>query len=389
MGKISRIIITYDFFRPPPGMWSSTSPIPEMVYNLFYGPIHYGTNLDVIFYNENIYKKINHCKTDIDFWRTTYHAKPFDKLRQFIKEEFEDSIVVGYELSPLIKKALIEANIPYLDVILHPARFLPDLCFAFSSNSKEITSVLYENSLPERVLHTVASQQKARYVPNTRLKPVEEDTLLIIGQTDADKVLITNSGKIASLLDFTDTLDMLIRKHESCLFLPHPNSLEDAVYRYFAARKDVMISPIQPSPWLNSYVYLAHPAVSSIVGLNSSLLIEASYFGKQVTNLIDFEFDYCTRESSILSQNAVWPVYQKCFSRSFWHKVISCVTSLQIPLPQDDEPEPIPYIRLILRGGGSFDDAQSYTHCKRLGEIEDKLEYLYKEKKFRGNKQVS
>ena len=65
-------------------------------------------------------------------WHAAYHAIPSEKSLAMIAQIYANSFVIGYELSPFMKKAFASLSIPYIDIIMHPVRFYNDLILGFS-----------------------------------------------------------------------------------------------------------------------------------------------------------------------------------------------------------------------------------------------------------------
>ena len=312
-------------------------------------------------------------------WHAAYHAIPSEKSLAMIAQIYANSFVIGYELSPFMKKAFASLSIPYIDIIMHPVRFYNDLILGFSSEIDTIMNVLQKKAVSSLSFKMEAGYQQARYIPNIMWATIPENTLMIVGQKSKDKVLLKKNGSIYSLLEFTEQLDQLIDQHDCTYFKPHPRGSDHTILNFFSKHKKVTILPNPTVPYLNTYAYLAHPSIKTIVGLNSSMLVEAYYFGKNTLNLAPFEFNFFYDEpSSFLCEDLVsYPIAKENFSSvGFWHELFSCVK--QAPSPSNGETYdtcPLPNLRLIFRGGGgnSFDDAQSYTQCCKIGDIEKQL----------------
>jgi 2-polyprenyl-3-methyl-5-hydroxy-6-metoxy-1,4-benzoquinol methylase len=311
-------------------------------------------------------------------WYTAYHANPTEAFLALMAEIYGDSLVIACELSPLMKKTFSLLSIPYIDVIMHPIRFYEQLILGFSSENEMVENILRRYALPSLSIHTEASYQQARYIPNVLVSPIPDNTLLIVGQKPVDKVLIKESGGVYSLLDFKEELEALIDKHDCVYFKPHPRGSEQRLIDWFANHEKVITLPHPKAPDINTYAYLSHPNIKSLAGLNSSLLVEGHFFGKQIINLAPFEFNFLHDTSSHFPchNETSYPLTGDIFSRvAFWHDVLSCL----MPTPSlegwSDAHMPLPNLRLIFRGGGgnSFDDAQSYTQCCKIGALESKL----------------
>lgn len=390
----TRIVVTYDLWRishAEPG--DPLMRFGSVFFHLFRRVISEGSGLPVAFVSNasapEAKRKLYaaYCGNNVDIndvrcWQSLYHAAANSQARELLSQLYADALVIGYELSPFMKRAFQELAIPYIDLTVHPVRFFQDLLFAFSSNIPGLNAFFQEQSCPERLFYHAASHQQARYAPNTLLNPINRKTLMVIGQTEVDKVLLQPDGSVASLADHIDALRALMGDFEQTCFKPHPAGSSDAVMRFFQAMPNTLVLPDSNFPDLNMYVYLCHPSITTFAGLNSSVLIEAKYFEKQSVNFIDFECNYAHDQSNASNQATAWPIFRSCFTSQFWRSVMLRAGLADLPAAFAPDMELFPNLRLFLRGLGSFDDAQSYTHCCRLGRLDEsvtRLEAQWKE----------
>lgn len=80
---------------------------------------------------------LSNIELDIEETQFYYDEKKITKESKDYLLEFipEGSIVIGYELSRQTRRIFDSLNITYIDVWLHPIRYLDDVLFAFNSNS--------------------------------------------------------------------------------------------------------------------------------------------------------------------------------------------------------------------------------------------------------------
>jgi hypothetical protein len=305
-------------------------------------------------------------------WLDIYNAEPDDALCDLIGATFSDALVIGFELAPYYKKVFSKCGITYIDLVIHPVRFFSDIFYGFSTNNPIVDKFLQKKSLPDRLFYHAAAVQQARYAPNIVSHPLPtENILFVVGQTPQDKVLISPQRSFHSLLDFTEQVDALSREHELTVFKPHPYGTDENIISYFAGKDDCIALPSPAFPDLNTYIYLSHPGITTFVGLNSSVLVEARYFEKLAINLLPYEFNFTHEQPG--EQPTAWPIFRDCFTESFWYELVFQLTQLRHTLPPPMPVVPIPNLRLTLRGGGSFDDAASYTQCLKIGALENAL----------------
>ena len=62
-----------------------------------------------------------------------------DASVRYLSENFEPGdLIIGYELSEVTRRLLTRIGVHYVDVWLHPVRYLDDILFAFSSNHADV-----------------------------------------------------------------------------------------------------------------------------------------------------------------------------------------------------------------------------------------------------------
>ena len=276
-----------------------------------------------------------------------------------------DVLVAGYGLSPFTTSVLTACGMDWLNAHIHPASFLPDLVFAFSTNVPEIAQVLARDCLEDAELQRCADWQKARYAPNAFLNYLPENTLLVLAQDWMDSLPLTPDNQRDTFSAHAQTLRNLAAQHSAVLvhvnrsgpYSPGPGlSEQDATF----LRRELN-AVLLPAPHLylkNTVMLLAHPSISTVSGLNSKRLDEARWFGKHVVQLTPSPVVFCPGTlAAPEAQQALAPA-RSCFTAAFWASFVSGKTAA------DATPQPTacpaPNVRLIFRGGGSdFDDSGS------------------------------
>lgn len=208
-------------------------------------------------------------------------------LIEALDEMLADALVIGYELPPAMLDALSQLGRPYVDVVLHPWRFLPDLVFALHSNVPGWQTTFVAQRLPAdfAVQQAALIQAKASWMaPPMELPP---GTALVLGQVPGDRALAMPQGRFASLQDHLAALHRLCVDHPLVLYKPHP----------YAGPEDPSTAAVRQLPVIqtvshNFYHLLAQPELDTVVALNSSGLVEAGVFGRRARNLIPFLYDF-------------------------------------------------------------------------------------------------
>jgi hypothetical protein len=110
-----------------------------------------------------------------------------------IRRRLSGRFCVGYELPPWLIATLDRAALPYIDIRLHPIRFLDDLLFAVRAADPALQARLAPLALPSAAPHVAAGLLGAmgRYISQTR---IPRGTLLVAGQRRFDSTQIADGG---------------------------------------------------------------------------------------------------------------------------------------------------------------------------------------------------
>src|SRR5574344_1012323 len=156
------IIFTGDILRPNNKLESATTTDILWFYNLFEPFIKKVTNIDgtVLLWDNNCFDakkfyELNNTKFDNQTdWATLYHEKNITtEAQEYLISFFKDSFIIGYELSNIIMNCFTQNAIPYINITLHPARFLDDVFFMFCTNVEKIYNKLTKYNLDENILY--------------------------------------------------------------------------------------------------------------------------------------------------------------------------------------------------------------------------------------------
>ena len=207
-----------------------------------------------------------------------------------LRDPLADALVIGYEMPTVMIDALLQLGRPFIDVVLHPLRFLPDLVFALRTNVYGYHHFLQTRRLQEAVVAQQAGliQAKAAWM-NRPIANLPPGSVLLLGQVANDRAMVKADGGFAGLEDHLTRLHALCCDHPCVLFKPHPYESEGS-----GARRAVGRLPAIIHTEANFYHLLAQPEIEGVVALNSSGLVEAKAFGRWSENLIAplYAFDH-------------------------------------------------------------------------------------------------
>lgn len=240
-----------------------------------------------------------------DFEKITDES--IDYLKEFINE---NSFIFGVELSENLRKIFDKIGLKFINITFHSFKLFDDLPLLFNTNDKEIFDVLNNYKIPKEKFEFYANYWRVYFDENNFVdKSIAPNSVLFVGQTLKD-MSVEDNGKFLSVLDYEDYLQNLCRQYRRVYYLPHPRLEKKKIFqKYLNKFKNVEI--------LNStnvYTLLSNPNIDKVVGISSSVLYEAKFFGKDVEYLlhplyeIDEEFAFNTYIS----------IYNDFYKPSFW-----------------------------------------------------------------------
>lgn len=272
-----------------------------------------------------------------------------DDLCSYYKQYIYDSLVIYIEMPLIYKRIHNKLNIPYIDLTVHPIRFLDDNLWGISTNCPAIFDRMKQYQIDDNKFYIQANYIKA--ISDFNPLKIEENAAVIIGQTNVDKALYHN-GRCLSIMDFEEQIKQLGEKYSVVYYKSHPfNHDLKKIHKFLAQFPFVKLCP---SDW-NAYEMLAHPNLQAVYAITSGVLYEAPYFGKEANCLhkLCFHFDY--RKDCEYDEDLYLSIYGDFAYPNFWADVLAEVVETKT-ISDDVKVENIPNrIRAI------FNDYWSYT----------------------------
>jgi hypothetical protein len=163
-------------------------------------------------------------------------------------------VVIGFEMAGATMNSLTNLNIPWVNVVLYPVRFGPDLLFGIKMFGGTFSFLPTDW---EDIFRQWACIEKARAAHRAWVSPGRFS--LVIGQVQGDRSLIDSAN--LNTLAFPEGSNTHFKKHplDTSLFVPRWPLLEGPIYSILAS---------EDLDWAG--------------GWNSSVLLEASFFGAKV-----------------------------------------------------------------------------------------------------------
>ncbi|MCR0982462.1 hypothetical protein [Roseomonas populi] len=200
-----------------------------------------------------------------------------------MERAFGDSVVIGFELAESMKRIFSLLGIPFIDFSVHPLRFLDDVFFAVQTNDAAVFEAMLPDHTEDGAFYgaaglLAASALKAR--PELRLR----GETLLVGQTRVDRSLV-RGGRLVDLSDFAPALHAAVGEGRAT-FKPHPYANTD--FGALAAGLSFRALHLTQE---NIYALMAAEGLRRVVGVSSSALLEARYFGLEAVILHESPFD--------------------------------------------------------------------------------------------------
>ena len=237
-----------------------------------------------------------------------------DEAILFVDELCKDfDLIVGYELSEQTRFILEKIDKKYIDVWLHPIRYLDDVLFGIYSNDATYYEHMQPYAVSEELFFIMADLLKVQnYKGFTRFNyPLLPQSALFVGQTLLDKA-VCYKGKFLNLLDFKDEFKQIVSQYNYVYYSRHPfvKAGDEQILKFLHRFDNVEI--INQS----SYKLLASESIEFVFSVSSSLVSEAFYFGKKVRFLYKPVF-------SVFGEEVKYqPIMHALFFEQFWKTVL-------------------------------------------------------------------
>ncbi len=259
---------------------------------------------------------------NVDSWaKLSVQKNAPEALITKLHDYFHDALVVGYEMPDVLLAALYQLNTPFIDIVLHPIRFLPDLVFSFRSNVPEFYDVFEKCRLSENAIASQAGMILAKSAWMPKISDIPPGSVIVLDQVCIDRALIQKNGTFTSLYNHLDYLHQLCSEHPRVFFKPHPYNTDRKSISEIIQKLPVIIETN-----INFYYLLSQPEIEGTVALNSSGLFESRAFGKWGENLIPHLYDYYSTQLPVdgnvgylVPQNSMW------LTNKFWQSLLNGV----------------------------------------------------------------
>lgn len=341
--KINKIIVTGDMLRPSVDGKENDQKINiTWLYHLLKFPLSQSTSINIevlnweqksgAFDSKKFYKLNNHESMPKD-WIALYHSSNFSKASlKYMKKYFDNTLVIGFELPEIFMKMFDELNITYIDLIIHPIRYMDDVFFGIRTNHPSIFQKVKQHQLHSQTFSIYAGIHNATVSRMPKKWRFEKNSALFTGQVEIDKSLIKD-GKILSILDYKEEFSNIAKRYKKVYFKKHPyakgNNEVDAFLQTF---KNIEFIDE------NFYYLLRQEEIEAVYSISSSTVLEAKYWGKESDYFHKNPFNLLHDDDHNFNTTAYLPVYEKFLLPYFWSDVLSDVIETS-SMPHIELPE--------------------------------------------------
>ncbi|WP_017444762.1 hypothetical protein [Gayadomonas joobiniege] len=284
--KIKQLVVIDDFIR------RDYAHAKRFFYNLLREPVRQGTGFSLNFSARD--SENNNLRSGFDFntfiemaapdgkWQPHYHHIS-DGAKQYLnKHILPDSFCLSYELPVWLKKILEENKVSYFDFRIAPLRFARDLYIAVNTNNTLLKNRLAKFIVGSNEIKLEAALIESAMQIRTELNNPNcasgQPVIVYIGQTEFDASLLNEQGEFVRVADYADQLKNYVGTHK-LVYKAHPWAKEFAVKEKQQIEK-ILEQNIELAEY-SVYQYLSMPTNTSFIGLSSSVLQEAEFFGKE------------------------------------------------------------------------------------------------------------
>lgn len=258
VGLKSRVVVAGDTFRG-----DQASNILAL-YKAF-APIFNHLNIPVELYVTELNKNVV-IEGWLPHWERSLQVGEVDATLACL----EDASVLGFELPDHVLDNLNKRGVPWVNLAVHPIRFLDDL---YLNVNASFQYNIERHAANEALIKYCASLQLPSVQERTRCAQRAGRALTIFGQTPFDKSVYFDS-QFRLLDSYFAELDELAKGYDRIYYRPHPHLSDENVDALVLARYGAELAAQR-----DLYPWMASGDISAVCAISSSILTEAPYFG--------------------------------------------------------------------------------------------------------------
>ncbi len=341
--KIERIIITSDLLRP---MWvDGKAQNKETIrinkyYDFLIWQLTTATELPVIKLSTQnsdwdffaLYKHLGVEFKNVNSWLEVYDTQTItSNAIEYFNSFFHDSFIICHEMPPIFKKLCDTLNIGYIDIRIHPVRFLDDHLFGMSTNTVEVFEKIKKYLVDDRSFYLYANLYKA--TADFYSLSLDKNSALIAGQTNVDAALYEN-GTVHTIYEYEDAIRELGEKYKTVYYKAHPfNNDLKGIYEFL--NKFPFIKYTDE----NIYKLLSCDEIKGVYAISSGVLTEAEYFGKESYPFFRKFNKYSYDKNVSFSSNIYLTIQNDFYNPIFWRNIFDGT----LPVKNECIDMPVPF----------------------------------------------
>jgi hypothetical protein len=216
----------------------------------------------------------------VSSWSFVYEQVEIsDSVKKELADRLTKSLIVSFESSPALLKTYNEIGVSYIDIAIHPIRFLDDYVFAIRTNIDEVRKKIADYKLKDELCRAKARIYQAKSARLTVFQKLPACSVLFIGQMDQDSSLIEKQRMID--LDYIKChLEELSSLYPNVYYKKHPHNKHTKLITEF-------IEEVERIEVLDCNIYdaLGSGVFSKIISISSGVLHEARIFGYETKRI--------------------------------------------------------------------------------------------------------
>lgn len=251
----------------------------------------------------------------MDSWSEIYEDLPNNKIiDDDLLSVFGGNLVVSYESSPALLKKYNELMISYVDISIHPIRFLDDYVFAVRTNVPEVKNILSLHKLTLEYCRKKVKIYKAKSAKIPTFSRVPAGSVFFAAQMQQDSSLI-EGRRMIDANDVKDALEKISIKYPKVYYKHHPHNKNTKLMDEFLSKN----KKIEVVNW-NIYDTLGADVWGKIISMSSGVLHEAKIFGCDTERLSKAR-DYYSDD--VLDDLTYIPIMRFPMLDEFWHSAFN------------------------------------------------------------------
>ena len=218
----------------------------------------------------------------LEAWLKVSTEEPNEAALKIIEKIFKDSLVICREPAFILKKAFNILNIPYVELAIHPVRYLDDIIMGATSNIPEIYEKLKRYEINKENFYFFADLMRceARFQVDFKSELYSDKRIAVFfAQTPIDRSLLDHEHKkIVSFFDYKKDFENIVRTYDIVYYKSHPEYRNEEVIDYLKNFSNVVLK----DNIINTYYLLSMPAVKLCAAISSGT---PRYLNRSVNSL--------------------------------------------------------------------------------------------------------